>query len=79
MRNNDGYAVGKMTASVRSGNDYEEDNLGKIHVTTLVIWGENDNLVPPAVGERLQKGIAGASYSVIRSKEFLKKHLGGSR
>jgi pimeloyl-ACP methyl ester carboxylesterase len=66
MRNNDGYAVGKMMASGRSGNDYEDDNLGKIHVPTLVIWGENDNLVPLAVGERLQKGIAGAKLIVIK-------------
>lgn len=45
--------------------DDVRDDLGAIRAETLVIMGRNDPLAPPAVGDVLREGIAGARLIVI--------------
>jgi pimeloyl-ACP methyl ester carboxylesterase len=39
--------------------------LNRIHIPTLIIWGENDRTLPLAYGETWQKAIAGARLVVV--------------
>lgn len=39
--------------------------LHRIRIPTLVIWGENDRLFPPAIGEAWHKAIAGSRLVVL--------------
>lgn len=39
--------------------------LGRIRIPTLVLWGENDRLFPPAYGEAWAKAIPGARLEVL--------------
>jgi pimeloyl-ACP methyl ester carboxylesterase len=41
--------------------------LGKIRAPTALVWGEDDRVIPLAVGRRLQSMIAGATLDVIPS------------
>ena len=40
--------------------------LAAIRVPTLLIWGDDDDLVPPATGERLVMLIPGAKLELVR-------------
>jgi pimeloyl-ACP methyl ester carboxylesterase len=40
--------------------------LMRIRANTLIIWGENDRLIPLANGNELHKGMPGAKFSLIR-------------
>lgn len=42
-----------------------ETLLGKIAVPTLIVWGEHDGWIAPAVAERLHRAIAGSRVSLI--------------
>ena len=42
------------------------DSLHAVAAPTLLIWGENDKLVPPAFGEILKQEIQGASLLVLK-------------
>ncbi|WP_425148110.1 alpha/beta fold hydrolase [Deinococcus sp.] len=51
---------------IRSSRDLLREDISEllpqIHLPTLVIWGERDVLVPPALGRMLAQGIAGAQF-----------------
>ena len=39
--------------------------LARVRAPTLIVWGEHDSVVPPAVGERLRAHLPGAELVVI--------------
>ena len=41
------------------------DRLARIDVPTLILWGERDRLIPPAVGEELQRRIPGSQRVLL--------------
>lgn len=63
LRNNDGYTV--QRALTGFGAQFMDKALGTLHVPTLVVWGQDDVLIPVAAGEQLRDGIAGAMLDVI--------------
>jgi 2-hydroxy-6-oxonona-2,4-dienedioate hydrolase len=65
MQDNDGYTIQRTLAGFSSKNQFEDKKLASIHTPTLVIWGRNDELIPLAKGEQLQKGIPGAKLVVV--------------
>lgn len=54
-------SIGGMT----SGRDLMEFRLGEIRTPTAVMWGTRDELIPPAAGEKIARGIAGAKFVPI--------------
>ena len=44
-----------------------QEELTKIHAPTLLVWGENDTLVPPSVGQILQTKIAGSHLIILKN------------
>jgi 2-hydroxy-6-oxonona-2,4-dienedioate hydrolase len=65
LRNSDGYTIERVMAGIFAGNQYVDGELGSIHAPTLAVWGRNDGLTPLAMGERFEKGIAGAKIVVF--------------
>jgi pimeloyl-ACP methyl ester carboxylesterase len=43
-----------------------KDSFSLIHQPTLLIWGEDDLIFPPSVGERLHQAIRGSVFQVIK-------------
>lgn len=56
-------ALGHRLAQAAS--DPDEALLRKIAVPTLVLWGERDRLLPPALGQRFARDIPGAQLVVL--------------
>lgn len=54
------YGAGRSQTS-----DYLRDHLKDIQIPTLVIWGENDKLIPISNGEYVHRTIAGSKYVVV--------------
>ncbi len=48
-----------------------KESLNRIDQPTLLIWGENDLIFPPSVGERLHRAIPGSRFQVIRGSGHL--------
>jgi pimeloyl-ACP methyl ester carboxylesterase len=55
------YATMQMIASLKDGND----DPGRVAAPTLVLWADEDRLVPLAHGKRLQRAIPGARLAVV--------------
>jgi pimeloyl-ACP methyl ester carboxylesterase len=65
VRNGDSYTIASSVAEMAAGQEFEDQNLGKVHAPTLIIWGRDDVLIPLAMGEQLHQGIAGSQMVVI--------------
>jgi pimeloyl-ACP methyl ester carboxylesterase len=61
----DGYTIQRFIDSIVNGQDVLDSTAGKIKQPTLVVWGQQDLLVPLAIGERYHKEIAGSQMLVI--------------
>jgi pimeloyl-ACP methyl ester carboxylesterase len=57
-----------MTSTARHAEEVKRygDALGTLVKPTLIIWGDQDEVFPRAVGEKLQKSIEGSELAVIR-------------
>jgi pimeloyl-ACP methyl ester carboxylesterase len=67
VENGDSYTVASSLAEMISGREFEDKKLDKVHAPTLIIWGADDVLIPLAMGQQLNKGIAGSQFVVIQS------------
>ncbi len=60
MRHNDGYTIQTTLAGILAGKQFEDAKLSTIHAPTLIVWGHDDELLPPVYGDKLHDGIAGS-------------------
>jgi pimeloyl-ACP methyl ester carboxylesterase len=49
------WVVNRMLQSMLTGKDLMEGRLQQIHVPVLIVWGAQDTLIPPSVGERMHR------------------------
>jgi pimeloyl-ACP methyl ester carboxylesterase len=65
VKNGDSYTVASSVAEMITGREFEDKKLDRVKVPTLIIWGRDDLLIPLAMGEKFNKGIAGSQMIVI--------------
>jgi pimeloyl-ACP methyl ester carboxylesterase len=63
--------VQAATESLKTKAPFLDNRLQDIKVPTLIIWGEQDKLVPLEVAERFARGIRGSKLIVIESSGHL--------
>jgi pimeloyl-ACP methyl ester carboxylesterase len=65
VKNGDSYTVASSVAEMAMGHEFEDKKLDKVQTPTLILWGRDDMLIPLAMGEHFNKGIAGSQLIVI--------------
>ena len=53
-------------SAVSIGKDFTEPELGKISAPTLIIWGDNDDLLDPKTAEKFHAKIPGSQVQIIQ-------------
>lgn len=56
-----------IRAKIQSGAFPVEDKLGRIDVPVLLIWGENDEVIPIAAGQKMHSAIKSSSIRVLEN------------
>jgi pimeloyl-ACP methyl ester carboxylesterase len=59
------FSTAKMAWHPRFYNPELQKWLHRIHVPTLILWGDSDKIFPPAYGEAMQKLIPGSTLTII--------------
>ena len=59
------WVLQRTLAAMKTGKDLMEFRLAEIKAPTAVLWGAQDELIPPAAGEKIAAGIAGAVFLPI--------------
>ena len=65
LERGDGTTIANVLANLRDGREDLDRALGKLQVPTLVIWGEQDEIIPLATGRRMQRLIANSHLAII--------------
>ena len=59
------WVLQRTLAAMKTGKDLMEFRLGEIKAPTAVLWGAQDELIPPAAGRKIAAGVAGAVFVPI--------------
>ncbi len=65
LERGDGYTIDSVLRNAAGGREVLDDVIGNVAAPTLIVWGEQDRMIPVSVGHRLQKLIAGSKLEVI--------------
>lgn len=66
LRERDYLNAGKLKVSLSTVvEEHFDDNISKINIPTLIVWGENDNYVPVWMGEKLEKNIKNSKLVIV--------------
>jgi len=63
--NNRDYVRFILRASRATRDRCVEDELGNLKLPTMIVWGSNDEITPPATGQEFQRLIAGSRLTFI--------------
>lgn len=56
--------VHRTVASMLTGKDLLDGRLGQIQAPVLIVWGEQDTLIPPSVGLRMHRAIPQSVFQI---------------
>ena len=59
------WVIDRSVESMEAGKDLLDFRLGQIRKPTLIVWGGEDKLIPPSVGEAMHKQIAGSLLLMV--------------
>ena len=65
LERGDGYTIDSVLQNQRDGRERLDDVIGKLGVPALIVWGEQDEMIPLAVGRNLHSLIPGSKLEVI--------------
>ena len=65
LERGDGYTIDSVLRNLHSGRERLDDVIGTLQTPTLIIWGQQDRMIPLEVGQRLHQLIAGSKLAVI--------------
>lgn len=65
LERGDGYTIDSVLRSQESGRERLDEVIGNLAMPTLIVWGEQDEMIPVSVGKRLQQLIPGSRLEVI--------------
>lgn len=65
LERGDGYAIDSVLRGQESGRERLDSRIGGISVPALVLWGQQDEMIPLSVGQHLHRLIPGSTLEVI--------------
>lgn len=65
LERGDGYTIDRVLQNLRDGREFLDDRIAALSVPTLLIWGEEDELIPVATGRLMRSLISGSLLEVI--------------
>jgi len=65
LERGDGYTIDRVLQNLRDGREFLDDKIAALQVPTLVVWGEQDEMIPVATGRLMHRLISGSRLQVI--------------
>lgn len=66
LERGDAYTIHSVLKNLRGGHEHLDERIGELSVPTLIIWGEQDEIIPLTIGRRIHELVRGSSLEVIR-------------
>ena len=65
LERGDGDTIDRLLQNLRGGRERLDDNIAKLSLPVLVIWGEEDELIPVENGRRIHELVPGSRLEII--------------
>jgi pimeloyl-ACP methyl ester carboxylesterase len=65
LERDDGYTIQNVLRNLESGRERLDDRIAQLKVPTLIVWGEQDAMIPVASARDFQRLIPGSRLEVI--------------
>lgn len=65
LQRNDGYTIQSVLQHLRGGREHLDERIGQLSLPTLIIWGEQDEMIPLAIGRRIHQLVPASKLEVI--------------
>lgn len=67
LQRNDGYTIHSVLEHLRGGRERldEDERIGQLRVPTLIVWGEEDEMIPLAIGRRIHQLVPASQLEVL--------------
>jgi pimeloyl-ACP methyl ester carboxylesterase len=65
LERGDGYTIQNVLRNLASGRERLDDQIAQLTVPTLIVWGEQDAMIPVASAREFQRLIPGSRLEVI--------------
>jgi pimeloyl-ACP methyl ester carboxylesterase len=65
LERGDGYTIDRVLKNLRDGHERLDDTIGQLSMPVLLIWGEQDEMIPLGNGRLMQRLIPGSRLDVI--------------
>jgi len=65
LERGDGYTIHRVLQNLRDGHESLDDKIAALKVPTLIMWGENDELIPAATGRLIHRLVPNSRLEVI--------------
>ena len=65
LERGDGYTIQNVLRNLASGQERLDDQVAQLTVPTLIVWGEQDAMIPVASAREFQRLIPGSQLEVI--------------
>ena len=65
LERGDGYTIDNVLKNLTGGRERLDERLGELKTPTLILWGEQDTMIPVATGHSFQRLILGSRLEII--------------
>ena len=67
LERNDGYTIHSVLEHLRGGRERldEDERISQLCVPTLIVWGEQDEMIPLAIGRRIHQLVPASKLEVL--------------
>jgi 2-hydroxy-6-oxonona-2,4-dienedioate hydrolase len=65
LERGDGYTIDRLMQNLRDGREHLDAAISSLQTPTMIVWGEQDALIPAENGRRMQQLITGSILKVI--------------
>lgn len=65
LERGDGYTIHSVLQNLRDGRERLDECISALKPPTLIIWGEQDRMIPVETGQHIQRLVAGSTLRII--------------
>ncbi len=65
LERGDGYTIDSVLKNLHGGRERLDDTIASLTTPTLIVWGENDEIIPVENGRRMHRLIANSQLTII--------------
>ncbi len=65
LERNDGYTIHSILQNTRDSHERLDDRISALRLPTLIVWGEQDQMIPLEIGRHIHELVPGSKLEVI--------------